>query len=318
MRIVFMGTPEFAVKPLSAMVENGYEVVGVVTQPDRPVGRSKKLTPPPTKVYAEAHDIPVLQFEKIRRPEGRAALEALNPDLFVTAAFGQILSQKVLDIPRLGTINVHASLLPKYRGSAPINWVLINGEKKTGVTTMFTDAGIDTGDMLLCDEIGIDPDENAEELTEKLSELGAKTLLRTLKALEEGTLERVKQNEDEATYLPMLDKELGKIDWTKSATEIHNLVRGVYPWPGAYTTMESGVLKIWKTKVSDKEFEGKPGQIVKASPKEGLFVACGEGILEIVEMQAPSSKRMGAKDYLRGKPLPENSVLGELHDTEKD
>ncbi len=317
MRIVFMGTPEFAVQPLSAMVENGYQVVGVVTQPDRPVGRSKKLTPPPVKVYAEAHGIPVLQFEKIRRPEGRAALEALQPDLFVTAAFGQILSQKVLDIPRLGTVNVHASLLSKYRGSAPINWVLIKGETKTGVTTMFTDAGIDTGDMLLQDEIPIDENENAEELTEKLSELGAKTLLKTLKALEEGTLQRIKQNENEATYLPMLDKELGSIDWNNSAKEIHNLVRGVYPWPGAYTTMDTGVLKIWKTKVSDKEYAGKPGEIVKSNPKEGLFVACGEGILEIVEMQAPSSKRMNAKDYLRGKPIAENSILGEIHDTEK-
>ena len=293
MRIVFMGTPEFAVPSLEALIGAGYEVVGAVTQPDRPVGRKGKLTPPPVKVCAQQHGIPVLQFERIRRPEGREALEALKPDLFVTAAFGQILSAKVLAIPKLGTINVHASLLPEYRGSAPINWCLINGETRTGVTTMMTDIGIDTGDML--------------------SRVGAQTLLRTLKALENGTLTRTPQDESKSSYQPMLEKTLGCIDWNKPAQSIHNLVRGVNPWPGAYTQMESGVLKVWKTALTEQKTDAPAGTIVKANAKEGLFVACGEGVLQIVELQAPGSKRMNARDYLRGKPMQEGAVLGENH-----
>lgn len=313
MRIVFMGTPEFAVPSLEALIGAGYEVVGAVTQPDRPVGRKGKLTPPPVKVCAQQHGIPVLQFERIRRPEGREALEALKPELFVTAAFGQILSAKVLAIPKLGTINVHASLLPEYRGSAPINWCLINGETRTGVTTMMTDIGIDTGDMLLRDEVEIGPDENAEELTGRLSRVGAQTLLRTLKALENGTLTRTPQDESKSSYQPMLEKTLGCIDWNKPVQSIHNLVRGVNPWPGAYTQMESGVLKVWKTALTEQKTDAPAGTIVKADGKEGLFVACGEGVLQIVEMQAPGSKRMNARDYLRGKPMQEGAVLGENH-----
>ena len=314
MRIVFMGTPEFAVPSLEALVNAGYEVVGVVTQPDRPVGRSKKLTPPPVKVCAQQHGIPVLQFERIRRKEGREALEALQPDLFVTAAFGQILSERVLAIPRLGTINVHASLLPQYRGSAPINWCLVMGEKRTGVTTMMTDVGIDTGDMLLRDEIEIGPGENAEELAGRLAEVGARTLLRTLEALKDGTLVRTPQDPEKASYQPMLDRSMGEMDWSRTAQQLHDQARGFYPWPGAYTQMGEGVLKVWKTRVSPRTSQAPAGTIVCASAKEGLFVACGEGVLEIVEMQAPGSKRMNARDYLRGKPMQEGTVLGEKHD----
>ena len=313
MRIVFMGTPEFAVPSLQALIDAGYEVVGVVTQPDRPVGRKKTLTPPPVKVLALEHNIPVLQFERIRRPEGREALEALKPDLFVTAAFGQILSQKVLDIPQLGTVNVHASLLPEYRGSAPINWCIVLGEKKAGVTTMMTDIGIDTGDMLLRDEVEIGENETAEELTERLAKLGAGTLIRTLKALEDGTLVRTPQDQEKSSYQPMLTREMGEMDWNKSAQQLHDLVRGLYPWPGAYTTMEGGVLKVWVSRVADMTADAVPGTIVKASAKEGLFVACGQGVLQIVEMQAPGSKRMNARDYLRGKPMQEGTVLGVNH-----
>ena len=226
-----MGTPEFAVPSLEALLGAGYEVAAAVTQPDRPVGRKGTLTPPPVKVCAQAHGVPVLQFERIRRPEGRQALSALAPDLFVTAAFGQILSQRVLDIPRLGTINVHASLLPAYRGSAPINWCLLRGEARTGVTTMMTDAGIDTGDMLLREETDILPEETAEELSTRLSKIGAETLLRTLRALEAGTLVRTPQDESAASYYPMLDKELGRMDFSRPARELHNQVRGLYPWP---------------------------------------------------------------------------------------
>jgi len=313
MRIVFMGTPEFAVPSLKALIDAGYEVVGVVTQPDRPVGRKKTLTPPPVKVLAMEHNIPVLQFERIRRPEGRQALEALQPDLFVTAAFGQILSQKVLDIPKLGTVNVHASLLPEYRGSAPINWCIVMGEKKAGVTTMMTDIGIDTGDMLLRDEVEIGENETAEELTERLAKLGAGTLIRTLKALENGTLTRTPQDEAQSSYQPMLTREMGEMDWSKSAQQLHDLVRGLYPWPGAFTTMEAGVLKVWVSRVADMNSDAAPGTIVKANAKEGLFVACGQGVLQIVEMQAPGSKRMNARDYLRGKPMQEGTVLGAAH-----
>lgn len=313
MRIVFMGTPEFAVPSLKALIEAGYEVVGVVTQPDRPVGRKKTLTPPPVKVCALENGIPVLQFERIRRKEGREALEALQPDLFVTAAFGQILSQAVLDIPKQGTINVHASLLPEYRGSAPINWCILNGEQKAGVTTMMTNIGIDTGDMLLRDEVEIGENETAEELTVRLSELGAQTLLRTLKALEDGTLVRTPQDEEKSSYQPMLTKEMGEMDWNRSAQQLHNQVRGLYPWPGAYTFMDSDVLKVWVSRNANQSTDAPAGTIIQASPKEGLFVACGEGVLEIVEMQAPGSKRMNARDYLRGKPMQVGTVLGGSH-----
>ena len=308
-----MGTPEFAVPSLEALIGAGYEVVAAVTQPDRPVGRNKTLTPPPVKVCAQAHGVPVLQFERIRRKEGREALTALQPDLFVTAAFGQILSKAVLDIPRLGTINVHASLLPQYRGSAPINWCIVSGEKKAGVTTMMTNEGIDTGDMLLRDEVEIGENETAEELTERLSSLGAQTLLRTLRALEEGTLVRTPQNEAEASYQPMLSREMGEMDWSRSAQQLHDQVRGLYPWPGAYTTMDSGVLKVWVSRISDMKTDAAPGAVVKADAKEGLFVACGTGVLQIVELQAPGSKRMNARDYLRGKPMQTGTVLGGSH-----
>ena len=308
-----MGTPEFAVPSLEALIGAGYEVVAAVTQPDRPVGRKKTLTPPPVKVCAQAYDVPVLQFERIRRKEGRETLTALQPDLFVTAAFGQILSKAVLDIPRLGTINVHASLLPQYRGSAPINWCILSGENKAGVTTMMTNEGIDTGDMLLRDEVEIGENETAEELTERLSKLGAQTLLRTLRALEDGTLVRTPQVEAEASYQPMLTREMGEMDWSRSAQQLHDQVRGLYPWPGAYTTMDGGVLKVWVSRVSDMQAGAAPGTVVKADAKEGLFVACGTGVLQIVEMQAPGSKRMNARDYLRGKPMQTGAVLGGSH-----
>lgn len=308
-----MGTPEFAVPSLEALIGAGYEVVAAVTQPDRPVGRKKTLTPPPVKVCAQAHGVPVLQFERIRRKEGREALTALQPDLFVTAAFGQILSKAVLDIPRLGTINVHASLLPQYRGSAPINWCIVSGERKAGVTTMMTNEGIDTGDMLLRDEMEIGENETAEELTERLSRLGAQTLLRTLRALEDGTLVRTPQNEAEASYQPMLTREMGEMDWSRSAQQLHDQVRGLYPWPGAYTTMDGGALKVWVSRISDMKTDAAPGAVVKADAKEGLFVACGTGVLQIVELQAPGSKRMNARDYLRGKPMQTGTVLGGSH-----
>ena len=303
MRIVFMGTPEFAVPSLRALIENGYNVVGVVTQPDRPAGRGHKLTPCPVKVLAVEKGVSVYQFEKIKAAEGVACLKELAPDLVVTAAFGQLLSQEILDIPRYGTLNVHASLLPQYRGSAPINWCILNGEKTAGVTTMLTDIGMDTGDMLLKAETEIGPLETAGELTERLSEIGAQLLIDTLQRYPHGDLKPTPQNEADSSYQPMLNKEMGRIDWTDSAEKISFQVRGLNPWPCAYTENESGRIKIYLAKPCAAESAAEPGTVVVSDPKQGLKIACGEGWLEVIEMQAPNAKRMGAKDYLRGKKI---------------
>lgn len=307
MRIVFMGTPEFAVPSLKALFElENAEVVGVFTQPDRPVGRGRKVEVTPVKREAEAHGVPVFQFERVRKQEGLDAMRSLKPDIVVTAAFGQILSKKLLEVPRLGTVNVHASLLPKHRGSAPINWSIIQGEKVTGVTTMLTDAGLDTGDMLLKREVEIGENETAGQLTERMSFIGAELLKETLPAYWAGEITPIPQKEEEMTYDPMMTKELGRIDWTKSASEIDCLVRGVNPWPGAFSTMNGDVIKVWLAKKCDETTSQAPGTVIAASAKEGLIVACGNGeTVEIIEMQAPNAKRMTAKAYLSGKKLGE-------------
>ena len=302
MRIVFMGTPEFAVPSLRALLDHGYEVVAAVTQPDRPAGRGHKLVACPVKQLAQERGVPVCQFEKIKSPEGVACLKELAPDMFVTAAFGQLLSQEILDIPQHGTVNVHASLLPQYRGSAPINWCILNGESVAGVTTMLTDIGMDTGDMLMKRETPIGEMETAGELTQRLSEIGAELLIDTLKVYP-GQLLPQKQDPEAASYQPMLSKEMGRIDWTKSAREIACQVRGLNPWPCAYTENENGRLKIYLAKACETETAAQPGCVVVSGPKEGLVIACGEGALEILEMQAPNAKRMPAKDYLRGKKI---------------
>ena len=309
MRIVFMGTPEFAVPSFNALVDNGYEVVAAFTQPDRPSGRGNKLTACPVKAAAQAKGVPVYQFERIRRKEGREALEALKPDLFVTAAFGQILSQRLLDIPPMGTVNVHASLLPKYRGAAPINWCIAMGEKVAGVTTMFTDAGVDTGDMALKAETPIGELETAGELTERLAEIGANLLIETLKKLEEGTLVRIPQDHENMTYDPMLTKEMGVIDWSQSAADIVNRIHGLNPWPGCSTAVEGGRLKLLRAEVA--QGAGQPGEIIVADPKQGLAIAAGEGAVRINQLQAPGGKPMNSKDYLRGHPMAVGTVLKE-------
>ena len=259
MRIVFMGTPEFAVPSLRALLDNGYEVVGAITQPDRPAGRGHKLTPCPVKLLAQERGVPVYQFEKIKNQEGVDCLRTLRPDLVVTAAFGQLLSKEILEIPQYGTVNVHASLLPKYRGSAPINWCILNGEKVAGVTTMLTDIGMDTGDMLLKAQTDVGELETAGELTQRLSEIGAKLLIDTLKFYPHGGLKSVPQNEAESSYQPMLTKEMGKIDWTRSAQEIACQVRGLNPWPCAYTESGDGRLKIYLAKPCAAEGAAEPG-----------------------------------------------------------
>ena len=309
MRVVFMGTPEFAVPSLKALLDAGYGVVGVFTQPDRPVGRGHKLAACPVKKLAVERGVPVYQFERLRNEEGLACLRALAPDIVVTAAFGQILSQALLDVPKMGTVNVHASLLPAYRGAAPINWCILNGETKTGVTTMLTDAGVDTGAMLLRRETDIGEVETAAELSVRLSQLGAELLIETLKGYIAGEIAPIPQDERLASRQPMLKKEMGLIDWTRSAKEIACQARGLDPWPSAYTDYLGGTLKIYRAR--PVEGKGDPGTVLRSSAKEGLFVACGEGALEVLEMQAPGGKRMNARAYLAGKKIEPGTKFGE-------
>ena len=310
MRIVFMGTPEFAVPSLQALLDSRHEVIAVYTQPDKPKGRGNKMLPPPVKQLAVSAGIPVFQPQRIRK-ESVEELRALAPDLYVTAAFGQILSQELLDIPKLGCVNVHASLLPKHRGSAPINWCILQGDAVTGVTTMMTDRGIDTGDMLLNAETPIDPAETAGELTERLSHVGAKLLLETLDALEAGTLQRIPQDEAQMTYDPMLDKSMGLPDWTQPAEVIVRRIHGLNPWPGVSVNDRGTRLKLHRAAVC--EGSGQPGEILTADPKAGLIIACGTGAIRITEMQAPGGKPMNPKDYLRGHQIPVGTVWKEEH-----
>lgn len=310
MRIVFMGTPDFAVPSLQALLDNGYNLVGVFCQPDRPKGRGNKLTACPVKEQVIARGIPFFQPERIKSPEGVAMLKSCAPDLCVTAAFGQLLSKEILDIPPLGTINVHSSLLPRHRGSAPINWAIIKGDSVTGVSTMFTDIGMDTGDILLTRETPIGDKENAGELTDRLAVMGAQLLVETLKQLEAGTLKRIPQNPDEATYEPKMDKALGCIDWAKSAKEIDWLVRGTTPWPGAYTALGEGNMKVFEVAVCGGKVDAVPGTVLSADAKKGLVVVCGDAQLELVQIQMPGAKRMAAKDYLRGHGIETGIRLG--------
>ena len=313
MRIAFMGTPEFAVPSLAALLDAGDEVAGAFCQPDRPKGRGKPLAAPPVKALALERGVPVFQFERLRAPEGAAALEVLRPDLVVTAAFGQILSQALLDIPPLGTVNVHASLLPAYRGPAPINWCIIRGETVTGVTTMLTDAGVDTGDMLLRRSVDILPGETAGQLSKRLAPIGAELLLQTLRAMERGDCPRTAQDHSMATRHPMLRKETGRIDWAAPAWRIVNLIRGVDPWPGAFTNRREGIretYKIWRAEALDDRTDASPGTVLRAGEKDSLIVAAGEGALRVLELQAPGTKRMSAEAYLRGHPMPVGARFG--------
>ena len=307
MRIVFMGTPEFAVPSLKALIREGYEVVGVFTQPDRPKGRGNKLTPSPVKVAATEAGIPVYQPERIRKT-GVEDLRSLKPDLCVTAAFGQILSQEILDIPPMGNINVHASLLPKHRGAAPIAYAIMAGDAKAGVTTMMMDAGIDTGDILLQEETGIAESETCGELTVRLSGIGAELLIRTIRAMEAGSLKRIPQDEAKMTYDPMMTKELSRPDWNRDAAEIRGLINGLNPWPCVSVPYEGGRLKLLRA----ERFEGRgePGTVIKADPKTGLVIACGSGAVRIMELQAPGGKQMKSEDYLRGHGILEGTDFG--------
>lgn len=307
MKIVFMGTPDFAVPSLDALTRAGYEVAAVVTQPDRPSGRGKVLTPPPVKTAAEAAGIPVLQPAKIRTEEFFAELSSYSPGLICVTAYGRILPKSILDLPEYGCVNVHASLLPKYRGAAPINWAIVRGESVTGVTTMLMDEGMDTGDMLLRREVAIEEDDTGETLSRKLSIVGGELLIETLPLLIEGKLRPEKQDESRATYAPIIKKEDGLVDWSKPARDIRNLVRGMLPWPGAYTFLGGKMLKIFRASVS--EGEGRPGTVISSSGG-ALRVATGEEALDILELQIEGGKRLGAAAFLAGRKIPEGAVLG--------
>jgi methionyl-tRNA formyltransferase len=307
LRLVFMGTPEFACPTLQRLIERGDEIVAVVTQPDRPKGRGQQLAPPPVKVLAERHGIPVLQPAKVRAPEFIELVREMTPDLIVVVAFGQILPKALLDIPRNGCINVHASLLPRYRGAAPINWCIINGETETGVTTMQMDVGLDTGDMLVKRSTPIDPDEDSSSLHDRLAAIGADALAETLELLLAGKLVPEKQDDHLSCYAPMLKKEDGLIDWGKGAREIKNLVRGVTPWPGAFTYLHGRTVKV--SRVSAAEGTGLPGTVLRAD-RRGIEVACGSDSVLIQELQMEGRKRLAATEFLAGYRIEPGTVLG--------
>jgi methionyl-tRNA formyltransferase len=307
LRTVFMGTPEFALGSLSALIELGVDLRAVFTQPDRPSGRGQKLTAPPVKELALQHGLPVYQPLKLRDPAVVAQLRELAPDLIVVVAFGQILPQSVLDIPRHGCINVHASLLPRYRGAAPINKAIIDGEQVTGVTTMLMEAGLDTGPMLVKHATPIGAEETAGELHDRLALLGRQTLQETLARLCAGTLQAEPQDDSQSTYAPMLKKEHGRIDWSRSAREIHNLVRGLDPWPGAYTGLQGEVLRIAATRPLT-ETAGQAGAVI-AADAQGVVIGCGQGSLLVQQLQLPGKRRLAAADFLRGRPLPPGTLL---------
>ena len=307
MRIVFMGTPEFAVPCLQKLIDCGHEVTGVFTQPDKPQGRKMILTPPPVKVLAENNGIKVYQPEKMRDGTALEMLREANPELVIVVAYGKILPKEILEFPKYGCINIHASLLPLLRGAAPIQWSIINGFAKTGVTSMQMDEGLDTGDMLIKGEIEIGENETAGELHDRLSVLGADILEETIEALLKGELSAEKQNHDEFTYAPMLSKELSPVDWNMSAAEIHNKIRGLSPWPSANTTLGGKKIKLHKT-VLAAEKGSKPGEIIVADKR--LVVTCGDlNCIEILELQAEGKKSMNAADFLRGNAVEIGTVM---------
>lgn len=308
MRVVFMGTPDFAVGTLEAILAAGHEVAGVVTQPDKPKGRGKNMQFPPVKETALAHNLPVYQPVKAKDEAFIDILRKLEPEVIVVVAFGQILPKEILKIPKYGCVNVHASLLPKYRGSAPIQWAVINGEKESGVTTMLMNEGIDTGDMLKKVVVPLDEKETGGSLFDKLANEGAKLLVETLKELEQGTVTRTPQQDEQSTYAKMLDKKLGQIDFSKSAVELERLIRGLNPWPSAYTGYNGKTLKIWDAEVVDEEMDGEVGQVVLATKQE-LFVKTGKGLLSLQEVQLEGKKRMDIDAFLRGNAVEVGTKL---------
>lgn len=307
-KIVFMGTPDFAVPALAALHDCRHEVKLVVTQPDRPRGRGRKLAPSPVKTAARKMGYAVVQPETIRDRAFEKHLRELAPDLFIVVAFGHILGKKLLQVPRIGAINIHASLLPKYRGPAPIQWAILKGEKKTGVTTMFMDEGMDTGDILLSTKVDIRPDDTSATLHDRLALLGGDLLIKTLSAIETGGAIPLPQDHDQATYTTLLKKEDGRIDWKKPVESLDAFIRGMSPWPGAFTFLEDKRLKIFAAVPVPLEVAEKPGTVVRGFPDE-LRVAAGKGVLSVLEIQGASGKRLKIKDFLKGCRIPPGTVL---------
>lgn len=310
MRIVFMGTPDFAVETLKEIIASKHECIGVYTQPDRRSGRGKKVHFSPVKEIAVEAGIPVYQPRKIKESEHVEELKGLNPDLIVVVAYGQILSQEILDIPKFGCINVHASLLPKYRGAAPIHWAIIDGEKETGVTTMQMDIGLDTGDMLLKGKIDITENMTMGELHDELAAIGGKLLIDTLDKLEDGSLEPEKQEDSQSNYAPMLGKDDEKIDWNKTSEEIHNKIRGMNPWPGVHSYLNGKRIKFNSSQIVDIESAGENvGEIVEIN-SDGLVVQCKKGSILIKKLQPEGKKSMHARDFANGYKISENEIFG--------
>jgi methionyl-tRNA formyltransferase len=310
MKIVYMGTPDFAVPTLQMLIDEGHNIAAVVTQPDRPKGRGNKMVAPPVKELAMEYDLPVLQPTRVKGDEDfYNHIKALNPDVIIVVAFGQILPKAILELPRLGCINVHGSLLPAYRGAAPIQWAIINREEKTGVTIMYMDEGIDTGDMIYKKEMPIFAHDTYLSLQERMKDVGAKALKEILPAIENGQINREKQDSKEATYAPMIDKNLGEIDWKKSAKEIEALIRGLTPWIVTYTYYQSVPVKIWRAEVVEENTSKQPGTLLKMD-KEGFYVQTGDGQLYILEVQLPNKKRMDVSEFIKGNSLEEGYQLG--------
>jgi len=311
MKILFMGTPDFAKESLEAVYNAGYDISGVVTNPDRPKGRGMKMVASPVKEFAISKELKIYQPEKIRNNvEFIEEMKSLEPDVICVVAYGKILPKEILEIPRLGCINVHGSLLPKYRGAAPIQWAVINGDKTTGITTMYMDIGMDTGDMILKQEVEIGPDENTGEVWDKLSKIGGQLLVKTLEKIENGTAPRIKQD-DNFTMAPMLDKEMSKIDWNnKTAQEIKNLVRGLDPIMGTYSFLDGKKIKIWKVDILPSDNSNyENGTIIKADSKDGLYIKAKDGIIKVLEIQGENAKRMSVQDFLRGNKIEIGSKL---------
>ena len=298
MRVVYMGTPDFAVSCLDGIVKEGHDVCAVFTQPDKPRGRKMIMTPPDVKVYALEHGLDVYQPNTLRDGKAFEIIRELDPDVIVVAAYGKILPKEIIDYPKFGCINVHGSILPKYRGAAPIQWSVINGDSETGITTMQMNEGLDTGDILLVEKTPISIEDTAASVFDRLADIGSKLIVKTLDYAQNGRLTPVKQDDSKATYAAMLDKNISEIDFSKPAIEVHNLVRGLYDWPIAHTYLNGKKLKIFKTSVS--ELSGKPGEVVSTSP---LTVACANGSIEILELQLVGKKRMDYKSFLLGHPI---------------
>ncbi|MBE5852304.1 MAG: methionyl-tRNA formyltransferase [Lachnospiraceae bacterium] len=309
MKVVFMGTPDFSVGALEALVKAGHEVTAVVTQPDRQKGRSLEMSFSPVKECALRYELPVFQPEKIKTAEAVEVLRGYEADIFVVAAFGQILSKEILEMPKYGCINIHASLLPKYRGAAPIQWAILNGDAITGVTIMQMNEGLDTGDILTTKEVEISAEETGESLFDKLAIAGAELLIETLPEIEKGTLTPIKQEEEKASHVRMLTKEMGKIDWEKEAIVLERLVRGMNSWPSAYCRLRNKNMKVWRAAVLEEDTAARPGEIVNVT-KDALYIQTGKGQLVLQEVQLESKKRMPVKDFLIGYQLEAGEILG--------